>query len=70
LLKIGFNFKLLKDLVMSNLTISTKVVKLSKIGKSPDILVAIDKERASRRDNSGTSGDGRVTVTRVGTQKR
>ncbi|MBP9689682.1 MAG: hypothetical protein KBE91_08740 [Bacteroidia bacterium] len=55
---------------MRNQTISTTVVKLSKIGRSADILVAIDKERENRRVNVGTSSDGKVTVTRVGTQKK
>ncbi len=55
---------------MRNHTISTTVVKLSKIGKSSDLLQAVERERKNRADSRGSSNDGKVTVIRVGTKNR
>lgn len=48
-------------------TISETVIKLSKIGKSSDLLQAVEKERKNPNESRGTSDNGRVTVIRVGT---
>ncbi|MCU0441705.1 MAG: hypothetical protein MUE96_04840 [Bacteroidia bacterium] len=55
---------------MKTHTISETVVKLSKIGRTRDILEAITKERESGGRGTGKSSDGKVVVVRVGASSR